>query len=285
MKTNKKNHIKNKTRKNNNTRKNNKTIKPSLKILRKNDFLYASKKYSGDELLTYTKNNELKSHEYCDLENINWFGSYEVAKSYQTKETKLNQFKIKNIVKLLRINKENENFFRSLFLRSNLVLEPSIQISNEKIKKANYSHPYLHMDNKEKAYYEFCFAFGYLTLQEQYEFMVLLKNLIEEKIIHIEMRDGKSIVNKLSLKINYYRLTHIVSKHTKYNRLSFYDLDKHALLNLCKLLKARNLTIQGIFQKNTTSFWFPDFVVYKMNIEETILFNPHRDLLFLKVIE
>jgi len=285
MKTNKKKQLINKNSKYTKTRKHNKNPKPSLKILRKNEYLYASKKYSGDELLAYTRNNELKTHQYCDLDDINWFGSYEVAKSYQTKETKLNQFKIKNNVKLLRINTENDKFFRSLFLHSNIVLEPSIQISDEEIKKIQFSHPYLHMDNKEKAYYEFCFAFGYINIHEQNEFMVLLKYLIEEKIIHMEMRDGKSILNKLNLKINYYRLTHFTTKHEKYNRLSFYDLDKHALLNICKLLKARDLNIHGIFQKNTTSFWFPDLIVYKMNIEETILFNPHRDLVFDKVIE
>ena len=101
----------------------------------------------------------------------------------------------------------------------------------------------------------------------------------------MEMRDGKSIINKLLIKINYYRAGHIFSKKTKYNRLSFYDLDKHALLNICKLFKSKKINIHGVFQSNTSSFWFPDLILYKMNIEETILFNPHRNLIFVEQVE
>lgn len=280
MKTNRKKHSVNKTRKNSI-----KNIIPKLKIMHKGDHLYASKKYSGDELLAYTRNNELKTHEYCNLDNINWFGNYDVAKSYKTKETKIYKFKINHTTKLLRIDKQNERFFKSLFLNTNIILDTSIQLKNDKLNNIDYEHPYLKMNNKEKAYYEFCFAFGYLTLQEQCDFMLLLKYLIEKNIIHMEMRDGKSIINKLLLKITYYRAAHIFSKKAKYNRLSFYDLDKHALLNICKLLRSKKINIHGIFQRNTSSFWFPDLIVYKMNIEETILFNPHHNLLFDKEVE
>jgi hypothetical protein len=68
-----------------------------------------------------------------------------------------------------------------------------------------------------------------------------------------------------------------------YNRLSFYNLDKHAIMNLCKVVP-KKYNINGVYQKNDTSFWFPDFVIYKMNIQEYILFNPPHNLKFVKEV-
>jgi hypothetical protein len=63
-------------------------------------------------------------------------------------------------------------------------------------------------------------------------------------------------------------------------------MDKHAVFNICKLLKAKHLlAISGIYQGNNDSFWFPNLVIYKMNIEETILFQPHENLIFDKIVE
>ena len=141
------------------------------------------------------------------------------------------------------------------------------------------------MNTNQCAYYEFCFVFGYLTIQEQYQFILLLKYLLEKKIIVMNTRDGKSILNKLFIKLHYYQLSHLFANKTKYNRLSFYDLDRHAVLNVCKLVKAKKKNIAGLYQENTKSFWFPNLLIYKMNIEETILFHPHKNLVFYKQIE
>ena len=94
-------------------------------------------------------------------------------------------------------------------------------------------------------------------------------------------REGKSVVNKMNIKINYYQLNHFSIKDNQLNRLSFYHLDKHAMMNLCKCVSKE---ISGVYQKNTNSFWFPDFIVYKMNIQEYILFNPHHNLVYDKEI-
>ena len=64
--------------------------------------------------------------------------------------------------------------------------------------------------------------------------------------------------------------------------MSFYHLDKHAIMNLCKIVPNE---VSGVYQKNAKSFWFPDLVVYKMNIQEYILFNPHHNLIYDKEIE
>ena len=141
------------------------------------------------------------------------------------------------------------------------------------------------MSNNEKALHEFKFAFGYIDIKEQFEFMKLVKYLIENNYIKIDNRSGDSIVTKLNYKINYYRVSNLISSKKMNNRLSIYLFDKYAIMNFCKLLRENKIDISGVYQKNDTSFWFPNFIVYKMNIQEYILFNPHKNLKYEKMIE
>jgi hypothetical protein len=142
------------------------------------------------------------------------------------------------------------------------------------------------MSDAEKALFEFEFAFGYITIKEQYEFLKLVKYLIENKFIELDSRKGNSILSKLKLKMNYYKVASHVSKKTKYNRLSFYYFDKYAIMNLCKIVyHNKDYNISGVYQKNAKSFWFPDLLVYKMNIQEYILFNPSHNLVYKDIIE
>ena len=269
-----------KSNKINKTKKN--TLNPSLKLLALGYPLYASKKYKGDELLEYQKKAEQKSNDSCLLDNSSWFGDYDVAKSYETKETKLYKWKTKKMTKLLNINIKNKDYFKNLFLHTKSKLIPTIYLSEKQIKLIKYVHPYIKMTTNEKAYYEFSFAFGYIDVKEQVEFMKLIKYLIKNNYITMSTREGKSVVNKMNIKINYYQLNHFSIKDNQLNRLSFYHLDKHAMMNLCKCVSKE---ISGVYQKNTNSFWFPDFIVYKMNIQEYILFNPHHNLVYDKEIE
>jgi hypothetical protein len=279
MKTKKSKTIKNKTMK--------KTyIQPSLKILKVGYPLYASKKHEGDKLLEYKMNAEKKSKDHCLLDNSSWFGDLDVAKSYKTSDTQIYKWKIKTPTYLLNINKENEAFIDDLFNNSKIKLTPTINLTTVQIKKIDYEHKYINMNPNEKALYEFKFAFGYITVKEQYEFLKLVSYLIKNDFIKLDTRDGKSILKKLDFKINYYKLSHLLLKKEKYNRLSFYLFDKYAIMNFCKLVyNKKNYKISGVYQKNDTSFWFPNLVVYKMNIQEYILFNPHHNLLYEKLIE
>jgi hypothetical protein len=139
------------------------------------------------------------------------------------------------------------------------------------------------MDDRERALYEFKFAFGYLTLKEQYEFLLLIKFLIKNNYLEIERRSGNSIINKLNLKISYYNINRFFYKKDRYNRISIYKFDKYTIMNLCRCLKYR-YNISGVYQKNDTSFWFPSFGLYKMNIKEYIFFNPGNNLKYDKKI-
>ena len=204
--------------KNQKNQKNQKNFKKiySVKKLLKNSFLYASKSVNGKDLLDYTKKNEILMKEPCIIHNMSWFGSYKVAKSYQTHETHLYQWKIKQNSLLLTINSQNKGFFQSLFLNNTKVkLTPAIELSKEDIRKIilinnlSYLHPYVNMNLNERAYYEFCFVFGYISIVEQFKFMKFLKYLLEKKIITMETRSGQSILKKIFIKINYYRLSHL----------------------------------------------------------------------------
>ena len=286
MKT-KNNKFKNNKIKNNKTKKINKknNLNPSLKILEIGFPLYASKKHEGDKLLEYKKAAEMNTKDHCLLDNSSWFGDLDVAKSYKKENTQIYKWEVKNITNLLKINKENEKFIDNIFNNSKITLIPTINLDNEQLKKIKYEHVYLNMSSNEKALYEFKFAFGYITLKEQFEFLKLIKYLIVKKFIKLDTRNGESIIKKLNYKINYYNISYLIPKKEKYNRISFYFFDKYAIMNLCKLVNNKKYNITGVYQKNDTSFWFPNLIVYKMNIQEYILFNPHRNLKYIKLIE
>jgi len=274
----------NKNRTNKNRTNKNRTNKPLLRKLEINFPLYASKKFDGEKLLEYKKAAELKTNDHCLLENSSWFGDLDVAKSYKKDNTRIYKWKIKIATYLFKINKENEEFIDNIFKNTKLNLTTSINIDKDK-NKVKYQHEYLNMSVNERALYEFKFAFGYLTLKEQYEFLELIKYLIIKKYIKINKRDGKSILKKIEFKINYYKVSYLFTQKEKYNRISIYNFDKYSVMNFCKLVNNNKYKISGIYQKNDTSFWFPDLIVYKMNIQEYIFFNPHRNLEYDKVIE
>jgi hypothetical protein len=278
MKTKKRTTVKNKTIKN-------KVGLPSLKVLKVGYPLYASKAYEGSTILEYNKEQELKYNDKCLMQNSSWFGDLNVAKSYKTKETHIYKWNTKKVTKLLNINAVNEVFVNKLFKNSKIKLKPTISLTKEQLNKIKYEHYYLNMSSNEKALYEFNFCFGLITLEEQYEFMKLVEYLIENNFIEIKKRDGGSILKKLKIKIGYYKLASVLGKKEKLNRLSFYSFDKHAVMNLCKLLHNTSHNISGVYQKNDTSFWFPDFIVYKMDIQEYILFNPQDNIVYDKLIE
>jgi len=210
--------------------------KASLKILPIGYSLFAAKSVDGQALLDYTKNLEQKHNENCILENSNWFGEYDVAKIYKTSSNKIYKWNIKVKTQLIKINKENENFFNYIFNNSTIVLTPTIQLTKDqvaKIENMEYRNPYLYMTNNEKAFYEFKFAFGYITLKEQYDFLKFVEFLIHHKFIKLDSREGKNVINKIRLKLLYYNTNVFFKRKEKYNRLSIYQFDKYSIMNLC----------------------------------------------------
>ena len=135
------------------------------------------------------------------------------------------------------------------------------------------------MSQNEKALYEFNFAFGFMTIKEQYEFMIFIKYLIENSFLDIKNRTSKSILTRIILLTHYYNINFISNKNEKYDRISFYDIDQNAILNLCNLTNKKN--ISGICRININKFWVRLVVVPK----EIALFNPHENLTYVEVVE
>ena len=264
-----------------------------LLLLKEKYPIYASKKYDGDKLLEFKKKAEIASKDRCLLDNSSWFGTYSVAKMYKKKDTKLFKFQFKKNTKLIKITHKNEKTFVRFFENSKVDLIPCLKFDEKQIVKietqlkkngSDIPNRFLSLSNNQKALFEFKFAFGYISLTEQYDFLRLIKFLIQEKFIEINTRDNLSILKKINFKLNYYKATNFFSKNNKLNRISIYLFDKYAVSNLCKSL-AKVYGIQGIYQPNERSFWFPNLILYKMNIEEFILFNPHKNLIYVKEIE
>ncbi len=277
--------------KKNTTKKNNYLLKPSIKILKPGYSLYASKKSYGDKILEHTKEEEKKYNDSCLFGNMSWFGDLEQAKSYKTKYQNIYKWEIKKPTNLLIMNKQNEKFFQHYFNNTKLTLSTLINLTDKQIIKAkkmiedeNIKCPYFNLSQNEKAFFEFKFAYGYINVEEQYQFMKLIKLLITNKFMDIKMREGTSILNKLNTKINYYYYLNKTTTKDMYNRLSIYLFDKYALNNLCKIIPS-HFKISGVLQVNTKSFWFPNLVVYKMNIKEYVLYNPHQNLVYDKIVE
>ena len=279
----------NKISKNKTRRKCHKT--PVMHILKKGASIYASKKYSGDEILKYTAEQEKKYHDNCLIDNISWFGDLKQAKSYNSKGQHVYKWIVKNPTYLLEMNRKNEKMFSCYFNNTTHHLQTVIQLTPSQLKKAKtllkettIKCSYLDMSVNKQALFEFQFAYGYITIEQQYQFMKLVAFLIEHKFLDIKMREGVSIINKLNQKIEYYYLFNKTYTKQKYNRLSIYLFDKFALRNVCKIMPS-HYNISGVIQENTNSFWFPDLILYKMDIKEYVLYNPHHNLAYDKMIE
>ena len=238
--------------------------------LDKNSKLYAAKTHTASDISTYHKKNVKESNDSCDIRNITWFGSLEVANSYQTKTFLVRQWKTIRSIDLIDINIENEGFFVDAFLKTKKKLEPITSLTLDK------KHPYLNMTNNERCLYEFKFAFGYMSIKEQYEFIALFSYLVDHKHIRMTSRQ-KDLIPSYQLKMMYYHIS-ISNKNKKYQRFSVYHIDKIVMRNLCKVISYR---YDGLYQKNALNFWNPNFLIlerFRKNIEEYILFRPQEVL-------
>jgi hypothetical protein len=267
---------KNKSKNRNKTRKN-KPLLPDIKTLERGSSIYGAKnKNMGYNILDYTRSNEIKNKKHCVYENISWFAGLEQAKHYKGKDDEIFRWNVNKTLNLIKITERNRNFFRNAFLNSQKKIKPVVNISKDSLNKIHYEHKFLNMNNNERALYEFNFIFGYLTLKEQYKFLLFIKYLIKNNIIDILSRHETSLLPQINKKINFYRL-YPFGKKENLNRVSLYEINKKSLLNLCAVLNRKH-NIDGVYQPNTNSYWYPDLIVYHMNIEEYILFSPHTEL-------
>jgi hypothetical protein len=258
---------------------------PLLKKVKVGHLVYASKKYKGDEIITYTREMEKKKGTRCLLETISWFGSLHVAKLYASYSTKIYKWRVFKPFALVVVGgPENAGFFDKVFRNYDgpgqlvsLVSDASIQ-QLKRFGLVDGHHPYLDMSVNERCLYEFKFVFGYLTLREQYQFL-LLYSYFSAKFANIADY-GASLV-KVYASMKYFELNAAgVDDLGTGNRISFYEIDKHVVSNFCKCVDG--MGYEGLYQrKNIRSFWYPSFIKYSKDMEEYILFNPSRVLFHL----
>lgn len=270
-----------KTKKNKNTNHNKtrrKSYKPTIKELDPGFVLYASKKKKhGLKILDYTRKNKEKHKTHCIYNNITWFTpSLVEAKKYKKSEYGVYKWDVVNKTKLIKITGQNYEFFKNLFINTKYDIKPFINIESRQISKIEYDHPFLKMNNNEQAFYEFEFIFGYISLKNQYEFVLFIKYLVENKFIELLSRYNTSLIVKIYRFILNYNVNKI-SKREGMNRITLYPIVKNCILNLCTMLNNKN--IDGIYQPNINSFWYPKVIPeYSYSIEEYILFSPHSNL-------
>ena len=280
---------------------------PETKTIPPKKSLYASKTYKGDTILEHAEKQEEKTHDHCLKDNITWLSNFTVAKIYKNESNHLYKWKVNKPTELVKTTPKNETFFEQVFRNATHQLKPFLKSSSKEHKvhkehKQHKEHKYFKMTPNEKALYEFKFVFGYLTLEEQYEFLSLLNEVQNEVQKNVHQKNKKINQTALLAARNYYRIQKLSSKilnsntstpKQKYNRISFYELDKHVLNNLCKALQTTthpthpNLQkIEGIYQSyKLKSFWYPSFLKYSKNLEEYILFNPQHELIYVDEIE
>ena len=223
------NYTKKNTKSKNKTKKKRSKIEnnnPELKILQKNYIIYGAKnKDLGGKVLEYTNSNESKKHTHCVYDNISWFASLDQAKHYKGKNDLIFKWKVVKPLQLIKISERNEKFFKKLFLTTKQKLIPTLNIKMSDRNKINYEHPFLDMNNNERALYEFNFIFGYISLKEQYEFLLFIKYLIQNKFIEILSRHNTNLLPKIEKKIKFYKL-YPFGKKEKLNRISLYEINK-----------------------------------------------------------
>ena len=138
-------------------------------------------------------------------------------------------------------------------------------------------HPYLNMTNHGKAWYEFQILYGFTSLDEQYYFLKWITHLLKKNIVKLPFR---SRIFDIYLKKKYFVLMNYLEEETnKINRLGIYNLEKSALMNLCRLIQNHKTlsNIDGVYIPKQKSFWIVYSGIYNL-IEEVVLFNPHKNL-------
>ena len=254
---------KHRVREKNFTRKN-RGLRPQLKRISSGSVLYAAKSYKGDEIIEHTREIDKKHGGKCHYDAITWFGSLQVAKLYSNYLTQVYKWRVFKPFSLVMVGHCNADFFEKVFREYSGNLHSFM--TNNRVYNIRGNHEYLGMTENERCYYEFKFVFGYMTVGEQYRFLVLLE--------HFGLRE---YLYKILGAIKYFEIGGLRYSGKMYNRISFYELDKHVVMNVCKCLSG--MGYEGLYQKKgTRSFWYPSFIPYSKNMEEYILFNPSRVL-------
>lgn len=250
-----------------------------IKLFKKGDSIYGAKNPDiGPRILSYTRNIEKRKHKKCNLENLSWFGPLKVAKQYKNhdKNSEIFRWSLKKELRLYTIDPKDKNYIRSLFrnYKGKFQFRTLKKYMKDITREDEMKFPYLRMSMRKRAYYEFSFVFGYMSVSDQKKFLKMLLTLIKQNKLAIFRRNNKSIYPKLLFRYLYGKL---LSSTKKGQRYSIYTIDKDVLNNLCLILPK---TLGGVYFPSKKSVWYPSILSF--DLEEYILFEPFNYLEYKK---
>lgn len=220
-----------------------------------------------------------------ECSDISWFAlSRKKAEYYSNKnsDAKVIEFVTKKSIKLFNVDtaRNLELFSKKI----NSVQNDQISVLYDKdfseIKypeKFNH-YSYLKLTIKEKAVYEYKFAFGFLTVREQMSFVKLVLKLQEYGIIKNirKMNTNILIDNSFIQRLSRILITYTVdaSKLEEYgHRFSLYEIDLNVTHNLCKAVRAPS-RCDGYITCLKQSIWHKEM----LDTSEAALFKTSRIL-------
>lgn len=243
-----------------------------VKILKINTNIYkAIGQDIGPIITDYSKKIGKKK---CNYKTITWFGKLNVAKKYKTKSNKIYRYNTIKNTRLLQIDSHNKQIIKDKILNYRYPSKYEVLYRGNKLKK--YDHPYLDMDTRNRCLYEIFFAYGFMTLDEQYEFINLILYLIDTKKSSIKHPKSATYTKALYNTPRAYVLFFVKFWHKiagklgtkKYNKINIYEINKHSAYNICLAFN----DIDGIFYPNKESSWYPFSMIPTF---EYIIFKPH----------
>ena len=233
--------------------------------------LYSAKKYKSQEIIDFVKKNRQQKKQVCLIDNLSWLTTKKGSIRYKLYHPTyiMSEWMVKVPTNLLKINHDSYSFLKNLYMNSTIRLQSFLSLKDdaiENIKMKNaHTNPYLFMNHKERCFYEFQFIFGFISVQEQLQFLHFIKECITQGFLK-----DNTLKKKIDNRIILYNFSDLVFYKNKINRLPMYFFDKVVVLNLCKLLNKNSqfsTQISGIYFYNKKSYF--DY----LNLEEYILFN------------
>lgn len=235
----------------------------------------------------YNRNSIFEYEPFPDLippcKSIFWFAGKEKALYYKKDNTTIHTYYTKlNTTKLLIANNHNNFLYiKGLLEKSNLenyscVTEIVLEKLPDALKEKFYKYNYLRLSKLNRILFEYCFAFGLISVQDQLMFSKLLLKLQEYKLIpQLKTMTSSSEENSdLYLRairqgVNIFdKFVPDSFKENKFEqRFSIYSIDINIVKNLCTLLSDK---IDGYVYFDEPTIWHRKM----KDTSEIAIFNP-----------
>jgi hypothetical protein len=257
----------------------------NILILRKDTIIYKSisKPYDRESLFDY-KLFKYKKYKQCNY--ISWFAlNYDKAEYYKkkSKTATVYEYDLKKNIKLLVTNSERAdlNLIKSFKNKEMLrvIFDKTFNSIPKNIRKHFEKYKYMKMTKSQKVAFEYNFAFGHITVQEQIDFIKLMLKLQEYDLIEKPKKmHGIHTIFPTDHKL-FIRLTRLIGlnlfklfskdKRLKNQRMSLYETDLNVIGNICLLYN-----YNGYVFLHQPTLWHKKM----KDVSEIAIFNPVKNI-------